>query len=253
MKPRIIALFNQKGGSAKTSSTVNLGAGLAKLGKKVLLVDLDQQGSLSYYLAIQSKQTVVDFLQGDLLVEQVVVEREGMYVLPSNIKLMDWEWAARTNGQKVYLLKERIKDLSYDFILLDCPPSVGLPSLSALAAAKGLIAPMPLDVMALHGLNQLMATVKKVQQQHNPALTLMGVLFTMVDSSKEITREIFELFHKKVSLPVFQSIINVDVAALEAPSFGKSVIAYAPSSISSIEYQYLAKEVLNFNDSFWLN
>ncbi len=253
MRPRTIAIFNQKGGTAKTSTTVNLGAALARLVKKVLLVDLDQQGSLSYYLAIKPDVTVAEVLMGKASLQQAVYEREGLHVLAANMRLIDWEWSVAQDSQRFFILRHALFSLDYDYILLDCPPSVGLSSLNALVAARGLIAPMPLDVMALHGLDQLMGTVKKVQKDHNPRLTLLGVLFTMVDSSKEITREVFDLFHTRVRLPVFQSVINSDTAALEAPSFGQSVLSYAPSAISSIEYQYLAKEILSMQDTVWLD
>ncbi len=244
MNAQVIAIFNQKGGTAKTSTAVNLGAALAKSGKKVLLVDLDQQGSLSYYLAIKPLYTVVEVLTRQMPLESAIYHREGMDILAADMRLAEWELNLPASESRFRVLESVLPKTGYDFILLDCPPAISVITYNALCAARWLIAPMPLEVLSLHGLDQLIATIKKVQHKYNPALQLLGILFTIVDPSKEVTQEIYGLFRMKVNLPIFQSVINSDPAAIEAPSFGKSILSYSPSSISSVEYQFLAKEVI---------
>lgn len=241
----IISIVNHKGGTGKTTTTINLGSALALKGYKVLLVDFDAQGSLSYSLGIgDDLPTLTDLLHGDEPIGRVLQERENMHVLPANTSLADIEFAIAKSEDRYNHLKNLLSLVGpYDFVLIDCPPSLSLLTLNALAASENVIVPMQMDVLALRGLDSMIETIQKVNDI-NQHLKLLGVLPIMVDPRKNIHQEIMghiKLNYKSVRL--FRQTIHASVKAAEAPSFGKSVVSYAPSSTTAADYKELAEEV----------
>ncbi len=240
----ILSIVSHKGGTGKTTTTINLGSALASIGKRVLLIDFDAQGSLSYSLGIAAVPTVADVLVGDCSIHHAVQVREGMDVLPADRGLADVELAIAKSDLRFVHLSRLLASLpEYDFILIDCPPSLSMLTLNALAASEFVLIPMQFDVLALRGLDSMLDTVKKMQEVNNN-LNVLGVLPIMVDTRKNIFREIQEHLRTNYTVHIFTSAIRPSVKAAEAPSFSKSVLAYAPGSTTSHDYLSLADEIV---------
>lgn len=240
-----ISIVNHKGGTGKTTTTVNLGSALAVLGKKVLLIDFDAQGSLSYSLGIdEDLPTIADALHEDHPVEQLLIEREGMHILPAGKDLADVELAIAKSGGYFHHLQRVLDRLpGYDYILIDCPPSLSLLTLNALTASRFVIIPMQMDVLALRGLDSMLETIKKTTHL-NPDLRVLGVLPVMIDPRKNIYQEIRAHIKNNYETHVFDPGIRTSVKAAEAPSFGKSAVGYSPSSSTAGDYKDLAGEMI---------
>jgi chromosome partitioning protein len=241
----ILSIVNHKGGTGKTTTTINLGSSLALLGHKVLLVDFDAQGSLTYSLGIGDDQpTIADLFHGDEVFANVIQQREDMHILPAGASLADIELAIAQSDDRYGHLKNLLSLLSnYDFILIDCPPSLSLLTLNALTASSYVVVPMQMDVLALRGLDSMLDTIQKVNRI-NPELSLLGVLPTMVDPRKNIHKEIVSHIKSNYqAVRLFQQSVHTSVRAAEAPSFGKSVVSYAPTSSTANDYKALAKEI----------
>jgi len=244
----IIAIVNQKGGTGKTTTTVNLGSALAQAGRSVLLVDFDPQGNLSYSLGITgSEQTMADVLNGDAAIGDIMYEVEGMDVAPSYIELADAEISLAGLEERELLLKKQLEALSYDYILIDCPPSLSLLTINALSAAERVIIPLQMEVLSLQGLDQIINTINSLKDVLNENLEIFGVLPTMVDRRRKLSTEIYEHIQENYELRIFEHGIRSNVRASEAPSFGQSVIQYAPSSNSANDYRAFANEILNLS------
>ncbi|MBV6646280.1 MAG: ParA family protein [Cyclobacteriaceae bacterium] len=245
----IIAVVNQKGGTGKTTTTVNLGACLANQGKKVLLVDLDAQGSLSYSLGIgEVNKSIANVLLEDLPIRQILVDYEGLSVAPASIDLADAELSMTGMENREMILKEKLSGTSeFDFILVDCPPSLSLLTLNALTAAQHVIIPMQMEVLSLQGLDLITETIGKVRQVLNPDLSILGVLPVMVDKRRKLSSEVLNHIKENYDFKVFDSQIRTNVKASEAPSFGQSVLHYAPTSNSAKDYKTFTQEFLNLN------
>lgn len=244
----ILAVVNQKGGTAKTTTTVNLGKALSDAGKKVLLVDLDAQGSLGYSLGIQeASHTIADVLSGDVGIENAMQECEGMQVVASEIGLADMELSMATMPNRERLLSGVLEPAAdaFDVIMIDCPPSLSLLTVNALSTAQQVIIPMQMEVLSLQGLDLISETITKIKSALNPSLKVMGVLPVMVDKRRKLSAEVRDHIRENYPFQIFETHIRPNVRASEAPSFGQSVIAYAPDSNSSKDYQQLSKEVLN--------
>lgn len=241
----IISIVNHKGGTGKTTTSINLGSSLAEAGYRVVLVDLDAQGSLTYSLGIDDRSpTIADAFHGDATVHQLITEREGMAILPAGAGLADVELAIAKADERFNHLSTLLQELpDYDFVLIDCPPSLSLLTLNALAASDYIIVPMQMDVLALRGLDSMLETVRKVNAIH-PRLTVLGIVPVMVDTRKNMHQEILKYIQSNYTEHVFTQVIHTSVKAAEAPSFGKSVVAYAPQSTTAIDYRALAKEVV---------
>ncbi|HEY8938196.1 MAG TPA: ParA family protein [Cyclobacteriaceae bacterium] len=242
----VISIVNHKGGTGKTTTTLNLGSALALQGYRVLLVDFDAQGSLSYSLGIDDNEpTITDLFHGDENANNVIQQREGMDILPANATLADIELAIAKSESRYHHLKDLLNTLSvYDFVLIDCPPSLSLLTLNALTASAYIVVPMQMDVLALRGLDSMLETMQKVQPI-NPQLSLLGVLPIMVDPRKNIYKEIVSHIKSNYQdVRLFQHSIHTSVKAAEAPSFGKSVVTYAPTSTTANDYKKLAKEIV---------
>lgn len=245
----VLSIVNHKGGAGKTTTTINLGAALAADGYKVLLIDFDAQGSLSYSLgAADNEPTIADALTGDASIDEVLLEREGLLMLPGNSSLADVELAIARSEERFHHLKNLLRSVKgFDFVLIDCPPSLSLLTLNALVASDRVLIPMQLDVLSLRGLDMMLETVNKIKAI-NVNLDIMGVLPMMVDPRKNINREIREHINDNYTVHVFQQSIRSSVKVAEAPSFGKSVITYAPTSTTAADFRTLAREVVKLSE-----
>ncbi len=245
----IIAIANQKGGVGKTTTTINLGAYLADGKKSVLIVDLDPQGNTSSGLGIAKDKLAGDLY--DVLVEKMpalaVVQEtaiKGLSVLPASPVLAAAEVELVAHAKREFKLREAIKDLSYDYIIIDCPPSLGILTINGLVAANDLIIPVQAEFYALEGLGQLVQTVQRVRKGLNPKLGLMGVLVTMHNGRTSLSTQVHSEIKRHFPDKVFDTVIPRNVRLAEAPSFGKSIMHYDKWSKGAKAYKDFAKEVV---------
>jgi chromosome partitioning protein len=241
----IISIVNHKGGTGKTTTTVNLGAALSLKGKRVLLVDFDAQGNLAYSLGIhEDTPGIGELLLGEATISEVLKEKEGFHVLPASASLADVEISMAKTDNGPHYLKELLSELpGYDFVLIDCPPSISLLTVNALYASDFVIIPVAMDPLGVRGLDLILKTIASMQKTLNTSLKVLGILPVIVDKRRNLTKEIIEYISGSYEPEIFKSLIRSSVKASEAPSFGASVIGYAPDSTS-------AKDYLNFTDEF---
>jgi len=243
-----IALINQKGGVGKTTSTINLGAGLAMLGKSVLLVDLDPQAHLTYGLGIQAHEldyTVYEVLRGEVPAQEAILKRDALEVLPSSLGLSAAEMELSGMAGREFLLKEALATLPpRDFVLLDCPPSLGLLTLNALTAAQEVFIPLQTEFLALQGMSKLIDTVNVVKKRLNPNLTISGIIGTQFDGRKNLNREVVEKIREYFADKFFETIIHDNVALAEAPSYGQTIFEYRPDCRGAQDYLALSREAV---------
>jgi len=242
-----LSIVNHKGGTGKTTTTVNLGASLARLGLKVLLIDLDAQGNLGYSLGIaETSPTLTEVLFKEVTFEQALVTREGMDILPGNTSLADLERSLGKVEVPYYALRDLLGEYTkkYDYILLDCPPSLSLLTINALCASSSIIIPLSLEVLSVRGLEMILNTVKEVQKTLNLSLSVLGILPVLVDKRKNLNTEILDHIREHHQLKIFDTHIRANVKASEAPSFGTSIIHYAPAATSAQDYIHFADEFL---------
>lgn len=245
---RIIALTNQKGGVAKTTSTINIGAALAQLHKKVLLVDLDPQHNLTVSLGIPAHEldkTIYDLLKKNAQPEEVIVHRNALDVLPASLRLSAADIELSNIPGREFLLKEALAPVKgYDFILLDSPPSLGLLTLNALTAAQEIFIPLQTQFLALQGISMLMETVQVVQTRLNPTLEVSGIIATLFDGRKKLDREVIDYIQELFGDKLFRTFIRENVALAEAPSFGQTIFEYRINSHGAEDYLALANEII---------
>ena len=230
---RMIAIGNQKGGVGKTTTTVNLGAALAFQGKKVLIIDMDSQGNATSGLGIERadvKQSVYEVLVDQIEAAGAILptSRENLWILPSTLQLAGAEIELATADQRESRLKQAIEPIKadYDYILVDCPPSLGQLSLNAFTASDTILIPVQCEYYALEGLSQLLNTIRLVQRTYNKNFRIEGVLLTMLDARTNLGYEVVEEVRKYFQEKVYQTIITRNVRLSEAPSYGQSVIDY---------------------------
>ncbi len=254
----VYAVCNQKGGVAKTLTAVSLGIGLAREGKKVLLVDIDPQGSLTASLGYQQpdqmETTLADVLGGIIQDNPLPPDRavlhheEGVDLVPANIELSGLEVTLVNTMSRETILREYIDFMrdAYDVIILDCMPSLGMLTINALAAADEVLIPVQAQYLSIKGLEQLMRTIAKVKRQINPKLSIRGIVVTMADMRTNYAKEIVELLHNTYDgyIPIFESIIPLSVRAAETSAEGKSIYLHDPSGRVAKAYNVLTKEVL---------
>lgn len=257
-KPTVIAVVNQKGGTAKTTTVENLGIGLAKAGKKVLLIDTDPQASLTICLGYPRPDdlpvTLTELLSSSInerpvnLSEGILHQAEGVDLIPANIELAGLEVALVNTMNRERMLKQFLEPIkgSYDYILLDCMPSLGMLTVNALAAADAALIPVQANYLSAKGLEQLLQTINKVKRQINPKLRIEGILLTMVDGRTNYAKDISSLIRETygAKIKVFEAVIPRSTRAAEISAEGKSIFAYDPKGKVAAAYEDVTKEVL---------
>ena len=243
---KTIAIINQKGGTGKTTTTMNLGSALASLGKKVLLIDFDPQANLSYSFNISADNgTITDVLQAKKTLQSILVEKENLYIIPSSSYLSDLEISLVNKIGRERILKDRLKDLKgFDFVFIDCPPSLTILTLNALNAADEVLIPLQMEILSLQGLKQLLDTIKEVKNVLNRNLKIKGIVPSMYDGRRKLSKEVLDEISNTFKGKIFKSSIKECVKIAEAPSFAKSVLSYAPSSRGAEDFINLAKEII---------
>lgn len=252
---KIIAIANQKGGVGKTTTSVNLAASLGVLEKKVLLIDADPQANATSGLGIDVESVEVgtyQLLEHSASAKDAIIQTQSpnLDIIPAHIDLVAIEIELVDVNEREYMLKKAIKDIKndYDFIIIDCAPSLGLLTLNALTAADSVLIPIQCEYFALEGLGKLLNTVKSVQKIHNPDLDIEGLLLTMYDSRLRLSNQVVDEVKKHFSEMVFKTIIQRNVRLSEAPSFGESIITYDADSKGANNYLSLAEELIEKNN-----
>ena len=257
---KIISLVNQKGGVGKTTTSINLSASLAYLGKRVLLIDLDPQGNATTGVGINKgdiEKSIYDVITGKCKVEEAAVKTKyrNLYLVPATINLAgaDIELLEKSHKEEQFSKGKQLKDAlehlkdTFDFMIIDCPPSLGLLTTNALTASDSVIIPVQCEFFALEGIMQLLNTIMLAQKTLNPNLDIEGVLLTMLDSRTNLGLEVVEDIRRYFKERVYDTIIPRLIRLTEAPSHGKPILAYDPKSRGSEAYINLAKEVIMRN------
>ena len=252
---RIIAIANQKGGVGKTTTTINLSASLAEKKKKVLVIDADPQGNTTSGFGIDKNEldnTIYELMLNECSVEECIIKDiiDGVSVLPSNVNLAATEIELIGIDKKEYILKneiEWVKD-QYDFIIIDCPPSLSMLTINAMTTANTILVPIQCEYYALEGLSQLIHTVNLVKERLNPDLDMEGVVFTMYDSRTNLSSQVVENVKNNLNQTIYKTVIPRNIRLAEAPSYGIPINVYDPKSAGAEAYRSLAKEVINRKD-----
>lgn len=248
---RIIAITNQKGGVAKTTCSMNIAAGLAAMGKSVLLFDLDPQHNLTVSLGIEAHtldKTIYNVLANGTPIDEVIIERsENFYLVPASLALSAADIELSSIAGREFLIKEAIGNMkyNYDFILFDCPPSLGLLTLNALTAANEVMIPVQTEYLALQGINMLLETIEVVKARLNPNIYISGIIPTRYDTRKNINKEVLLYLKETFGDLVFKSEIHDNVALAESVSFGKTIFEYNINSRGGVDFKLLAQEIVN--------
>ena len=245
---KIIAVANQKGGVGKTTTCVNLTCALKKRGRRVLLVDCDPQGNSTSGMGVDKTATpnCYDMLMNGAAAADCIRSTKYGDVLPANMNLSGCSVELVSSEQREYIMKTALAAVQddYDFILIDCPPSLGMITVNALAAADAVIIPMQCEYYALEGLSQLMITIRKIKQLYNPELEICGILITMFNGRLILTMQVISELKKYYSDKLFKTPVSRNVKLSEAPSFGKPVYYHDKSSKGAVEYLEVAKELI---------
>ena len=255
--PRIVAVANQKGGVGKTTTAINLAAALAEAGMNVLLVDLDPQGNASTGLGLEPSQrekTTYDLLIEDAPLVDVIrpTQVEGVWLCPSTTDLSSADIELFSNEKRSFLLHDALRQpaidgFAFDFVLIDCPPSLSLLTVNAMVAAHSVLVPLQAEFYALEGLSQLMLTIRQVRQTANKALRIEGALLTMYDARNNLSQQVEADARANLGDLVFQTVVPRNVRLSEAPSFSVPVLTYDTMSKGSMAYRALAQELLARN------
>ncbi len=243
---KIISLLNHKGGVGKTTSAINIGAGLVELGKRVLLIDLDPQANLTLSLGIpRQKYTIYEALRGESDLVPYAF-REGFDIITSSLDLSGAEMELINEAGREYILRDLLSEIQdrYDFVIIDCPPSLGLLTLNALTSSRFVIIPLQTEFLALQGLTKIKQVIDKVMFRLNKQLEICGVVATMYDSRKVLNRDVVETIHKYFGEKVFKTYIRENVALAEAPAQRKDIFTYNRRSSGAEDYLALCQELL---------
>ena len=247
MAATIVSVINQNGGTGKTTTTINLGSALRKLGKRVLLVDLDPQANLSYSLGItEPATTLADVFSEHQKLSDCVQERDGLFIVPGSNELVDIEISLVNQPEREQFLKRLLEELpDFDYILIDCPPSLSLLTVNALVASQEVLIPLQMEVLTLQGLGQILNTVQQIKTTWNSDLKVKGIVVVMYDKRRKLSTEIEEYLKENLEEYIFRQRIRLNVKLAEAPSFGQSVLDYDASSHGAKDYLSLAKEFIS--------
>lgn len=255
---RTIVIANQKGGVGKTTTAINLSASLAELGKKVLVVDMDPQGNTSSGFGIDkddTDQTIYELLLGELSLEECIQKElfTNLSVLPSNINLAGAEIELLGIDEKEYLLKKSLDEVKseYDFIIIDCPPSLNMLTINSMCAGDTVLVPIQCEYYALEGLSQLIHTIDLVKDRLNQDLEIEGVVFTMYDARTNLSLQVVENVKNNLNQTIYKSIIPRNVRLAEAPSYGLPITEYDAKSTGAEAYRLLAEEVIHRGEEEW--
>lgn len=253
MTTRIITIANQKGGVGKTTTAINLATALAAIGERVLIIDLDPQGNASTGLGIEREQRTIssyDLMVGEAGVNEAAVPTAvpGLYVVASTMDLLGVELEIAAEPDRVLklrkALREAVQPIDFTYVLIDCPPSLNLLTLNAMAAADSILVPLQCEFFALEGLSQLLSTVERVRASINPDLTIQGIVMTMFDGRNNLANQVVDDVRSHMGDKVYQTIIPRNVRVSEAPSYGKPAILYDLKCAGSQAYLQLASEVI---------
>lgn len=255
--PRIIAIANQKGGVGKTTTTINLAAALCEKGRKVLIVDLDPQGNASTGLGLELEDrelTTYDLLIGEVDSTQIVLPTAcaGLSLIPATVDLSSADIELMANQRRSYLLHDALRDkklseLGFDYILVDCPPSLNLLTVNAMVAAHSVLIPLQSEFFALEGLSQLMLTIREIRQSANRELRIEGIVLTMYDARNNLSQQVEADARENLKDLVFETVVPRNVRVSEAPSYAQPVLTYDSTSKGAAAYRALATEILHKN------
>lgn len=255
--PKIIAIANQKGGVGKTTTTINLGAALAEEGFNVLIVDLDPQGNASTGIGVVPKErdlTTYELLLEDIPLDEVIQKTSvaNLAIIPATVDLSSADIELISNEKRSFLLHDALRQpaidaFGFDFVLIDCPPSLSLLTVNAMVAAHSVLVPLQSEFFALEGLSQLMLTIREVRQSANPSLRIEGVVLTMYDARNNLSQQVENDARDNLGELVFQTLIPRNVRLSEAPSYSMPVLDYDPTSKGAIAYRALAQELVGKN------
>lgn len=248
---RVIAIANQKGGVGKTTTTINLSACLAEKGQKVLAVDMDPQGNMTSGLGVDKnnvENTVYDLIIGESSINEVIVRDvlENLDIIPTSIDLSGAEIELLDVDEKEYIIRNAIANIKedYDYIVIDCPPSLSMLTINAMTTADSVLVPIQCEYYALEGLSQLIHTVELVRDRLNPQLTIEGVVFTMYDARTNLSLQVVENVKDNLDQTIYKTIIPRNIRLAEAPSYGMPINKYDPKSAGADSYMRLADEVM---------
>lgn len=249
---RTIAIANQKGGVGKTTTAINLSACLAEKGKKVLAVDMDPQGNMTSGLGVDKdsvENTIYNLIIGEAKMEEVLIKDvlENLDIIPTNIDLSGAEIELLDVEEKEYIVRNEINKIkdNYDFIIIDCPPSLSMLTINAMTTADSVLVPIQCEYYALEGLSQLIHTVELVRDRLNPKLTIEGVVFTMYDARTNLSLQVVENVKDNLEQTIYKTIIPRNIRLAEAPSYGIPINKYDPKSAGAESYLRLADEVID--------
>ena len=255
---KVIAIASQKGGVGKSTTTINLSACLAEKRKKVLIIDIDPQGNTTSGLGVDKEHlenTVYEVLIGDGELKDCIMplDIKNLSIIPANVNLAGAEIELLNSEGKEYILKEKIEKVrnEYDFIIIDCPPSLNVLTLNAMTTANTVLIPIQCEYYALEGLSQLMHTISLVQERLNPDLTIEGVVFTMYDGRTNLATDVVDNVKSNLQYKIFKTVIPRNVRLAEAPSHGVPIIQYDGKSAGAKSYRSLAKEIIRGRRMTW--
>lgn len=251
---KIISIANQKGGVGKTTTAINLSAALAKQGKKVLLIDCDPQGNATSGYGIEKNEienTVYELMLGDCTVKDCIIKDvlKNLSIIPANVSLSAADIELIGVEKKEFILKNEIDWVKsdYDYIMIDCPPSLNTLTINAMTASDTVLVPIQCEYYALEGLSQLIYTINLVRERLNPTLSIEGVLFTMFDSRTNLSQQVVQNVKENLQQYIFDTVVPRNIRLAEAPSYGAPITEYDPKSVGSASYIKIAKELIKKN------
>lgn len=241
-----IAIVNQKGGVGKTTSVNNIGAGLVSFGKKVMLIDLDAQSNLTYSLGLDAEMTIYDVLKGDVGIQDIIIEKGALHIIPASLTLSGAEIELSSIAGREFLLSEALADIqkNYDYILIDCPPSLSLLTLNALTTANEVYIPIQTEFLALKGVSMLIDTIEVIKKRLNKKLEITGIIGTRYNKHINLNNEVLAKIKEHFETKLFKTLIRENVALAEAPSHKQNIFEYKSNSNGAEDYLNLCKEII---------